>query len=79
MFLSLELDIILVRVVIMGKRTKWLNDIINEVIGTIVRDVFDVQKRESKNGDFVNQVNQGLEEVRIHLTEEEIKSKSKSE
>ena len=36
-FMNLELRIIPVRFVIMGKRTKYLNDILNEDIGTIVR------------------------------------------
>ena len=36
-FMNLELGIIPVRFVIMGKRTKYLNDILNEDIGTIVR------------------------------------------
>ena len=78
-FMNLELGIIPVRYVIMGNRTKYLNYILNEDIGTTVRDVFETQKRDSRKGDFVNQVNQDLEELKIDLTEEEIKLKTKSQ
>ena len=44
---------------------------------TMVRQVYEVQKNESKAGDFVNLVTKDMSEIEICLTEDEIRKINK--
>ena len=50
----------------------------DENIETMLRQVYEVQKNESKAGDFVNLVTKDMSEIEICLTEDEIKKINKS-
>ena len=63
----LELGIIPVRFMIMKKRSQFLHHILSESTETLVRQVFDVLKKESRKGDFVNLTNTDCEELDIDL------------
>ena len=77
-FMYLEFGVIPVKFVIMGNRLKYLNHILNENIESTTRQVFETQKEDSKNGDFVDLVTKDKKELKIDLTEEEIKSMNKN-
>ena len=51
-FLALELGMIPVRFVIMCKRLSFLHHILNEPMESMIRQVFEEMKNESKKGDF---------------------------
>ena len=42
------------------------------------RQIYEVQKNESKAGDFLNLVTKDMSEIDISLTEDEIKKKTKT-
>ena len=50
----------------------------DENIETMLRLVFEVQKNESKAGDFVNLVTKYMSEIDISLTEDEIRKINKN-
>ena len=68
-FMCIEIGFISVKHVIMSKRVKFLNCILNESIGTIVK------KLDSQKGYLVDEI----KEINIFVTKEEIKSKDKNE
>ena len=78
-FMCLELGVVPVRYVIMGNRVKYLNTILNESTDSMLRQVYDAQKEDSKKGDFVDQVNKDLRELHIEFKEDEIKDIKKLE
>ena len=58
----------------MRKIIKFLRYIINESIDSMIRKVFAVLKADSRNGDFVDLVNQHIKANDIDLTETDIKT-----
>jgi hypothetical protein len=76
-FMCLELGIIPVRFVIIKGRLKFLKYILDENISTMMRQVYETLKKDSRKGDFVDLVNRDLEEINIDYTEEEIMHTSK--
>ena len=72
-----QLGVIPVKFVIMGRCLKFLNHILNESIESTTRQVFETQKEDSTNGDFVDLVSKDKKELNIELSEEEIKSMNK--
>ena len=76
-FLYLELGILPARFVIMKKRLNFLRYILKEDMGSMIRQVYEALKTESRNGDFVNLVKKDMDELDIQLSEEDIKNTTK--
>ena len=70
--MCLELGAIPVRFVIIEKRLKFLKYILDENTWTMIRQVYEALKEDSRKGDFVDLVKKDLEEVNIDFTEEKI-------
>ena len=71
-FQHLEMGMLPVKYVIMGKRLKFLKYILDESTGTIIRQVYEAQKSDSQKGDFVQQSKEDLRELKLELSENEI-------
>ena len=78
-FMFLELGTIPVRYVMMEKRLKFLRYILNESMTSMIRQVFEVQKLDSRKGDFCELIKKDLNDLNIEMNDEEIKSFSKSQ
>ena len=76
-FLYLELGILPARYVIMKKRLNFLRYILREDMGSMIRQVYEALKTESRNGDFVNLVKKDMDELDIQLSEEDIQNTTK--
>ena len=59
-FLYLELGILPARYVIMKKRLNFLRYILKEDMGSMIQQVYEALKTESRNGDFVNLVKKDI-------------------
>ena len=57
----------------MKKRLHFLRYILNEDMETMLRQVYEVLKTDSRKGDFVDLVQQDLNDVDIEISENEIK------
>jgi hypothetical protein len=77
-FMCLELGIIPVKYVIMKKRITFLNYILNESTTSIIRQVYDALKQDSRKGDFFQLVQKDLKHCNLQMTEEEIKNYTKT-
>ena len=73
----LELGISPVKYVEMKKRLNFLKYILNEDMSTMIRQVYETLKTDSRKGDFVNLIKQDMEELDIVITDEEIQSVTK--
>ena len=73
----LELGILPVKYVVMKKRLNFLKYILNEDMSTMIRQVYETLKTDSRKGDFVNLIKQDMEELDIVVTDEEIQSVTK--
>ena len=62
-FMYLELGILPARFVIMKKRLNFLRYILIEDMGSMIRQVYEALKTESRNGDFVNLVKKDMDYV----------------
>lgn len=71
-FMYLELGILPVKYVIMEKRLKFLRYILNEDMSSMIRQVYETLKLDSRKGDFVYLIKQDMEDLDLELTEEEI-------
>ena len=71
-FMHLEFGSIPVRFVIMEKRLNFLKYILNESMESMIRQVFEALKVDSRKGDFVALVKEDIETLNIDLSEEEI-------
>ena len=69
----LELGVVPVKSVMMEKRLKFLRYILNESMTSMIRRVYDVQKLDSRKEDFCGLVRKDLEDLKIDLSDEEIK------
>ena len=78
-FMFLELGTIPVKYVMMEKRLKFLRYILNESMTSMIRQVFEVQKLDSRKGDFCELIKKDLNDLNIEMNDEEIKSFSKSQ
>ena len=56
----------------MGKRLKFLRYILNKDINSMVRQVYETLKTDSRKGDFVYLIKQDMKDLDIDLTEEDI-------
>ena len=72
-FMHLEFGSIPVRFVIMEKRLNFLKYILNESMESMIRQVFEALKADSRKGDFVSLVKQDIEALNIGLSEKDIK------
>ena len=78
-FLALELGMIPVRFVIMCKRLSFLHHILNEPMESMIRQVFEEMKNESKKGDFYDLIKKDLKALEIKATENEINKHTKNQ
>ena len=76
-FMMLEFGLIPVRYVIMQKRMLFLYYILQESTNTMIRQVFDTLRDDSRNGDFIYLSNLDRKELKIQLTNVEIQDLSK--
>ena len=77
-FICSELRVIPERYAIMKKKLmNFLHYILNESMTSIVRQVYDTQKVDSRKGDFFNLVQKDFKECNIKMTDKEIKAYSK--
>ena len=76
-FMMLELGIIPVRFVLMKKRLQFLHYILNESTSTMLRQVYDTLKEESRHGDFVSLTQSDKNALNIDISEEDIQLVSK--
>ena len=76
-FMMLELGFIPVRFVVMQKRLQFLHYILKENTESIMRQVFDTLKSESRYGDFVYLTNRDKRDLQIDLSEDEIEAMPK--
>ena len=63
----------------MEKRLKFLRYILNEDITSIIRQVFEALRYDSRKGDFYDLVMKDLEDLKIDLSEEDIQVLNKSQ
>ena len=73
----LELGILPVKYVVMKKRLNFLKYILNENMSSMIRQVYETLKTDSRKGDFVHLIKQDMEELEIVVTDEEIQSVKK--
>ena len=78
-FMMLELGTIPVRFVVMQKRMQFLHYILQEHKDSMLRQVFDALKDDSRKGDFVELTNHDREDLDITLTNDEIEVVSKTQ
>ena len=76
-FMYLELGILPARFVIMKKRLNFLRYSSKEDMGSMIRQVYDAIKTESRNGDFVDLVKKDIDELDIQLSEKYIQNTTK--
>ena len=78
-FMCLELGLIPVNFVIMEKRLSFLRYILTEPMNTMIRQVYEELKNESRKGDFVDLVRRDMDDLNIELSDDEIKLVNKSQ
>ena len=78
-FMLLELKRIPVRFVIMKSRQNLLRYTLNESIESMILQVYEALKVDSRRGDFVNLVQKDMETLEIELSEEDISSCTQSQ
>ena len=76
-FMYLELGFLPVKYVIMKKRLNFLRYILNEDMETMLRKVYEVIKTDSRKGDFVDLVQQDLNDVGLEISENDIENTPK--
>ena len=77
--MMLELGVIPVRVVVIQKRMQFLHYILQEHKDSMLRQVFDALKDDSRKGDFVELTNCDREDLGIILTTDDIEVLSKTQ
>ena len=78
-FTYLEMGILPVKFVIMAKRLKFLKHILEESMDSLIRQVYETQKMESRKGDFVYLTKEDLKVVELEIKETEIAKYSNKE
>ena len=77
-FYYLELGILPAKYVIMRKRLKFLKYIIDEPIETMIRKVFEEQRKETRKGDFVNLFSEDFKQLELKTEFKDIEGFTKS-
>ena len=70
--MHLEMGTIPVKFVMMEKRLNFLKYILNENMNSMIRQVFEVIKTDSRKGDFYYLVKQDMSDLEIEIPEEDI-------
>ena len=78
-FMYLELGIIPVKFVIMGRRVNFLHHILNEPTDSMISEVYSALKEDSRKGDFYQLVQKDLKDLNIEMTDSDIKNHKKSQ
>ena len=78
-FMFLEHGIVPVKFIMKGKRANFLKYILNENMGSMLKEVYEAVKSDSRKGDFVYQVTQDLKDLKISRSEETTRNCSKSQ
>ena len=66
-FMHLELGIIPVRFVIMEKRLNFLKYLLNQNMNSMIRQVYEVLKTESRKGGFYHLAQQDMSDLKISV------------
>ena len=74
----LELGWLPVRFIVQSKRLNFLKYILNQSESTLVKQVFNEQKSNPKNGDWIKNVESDLKKLKITLSYEDISSMTKA-
>ena len=77
-FMCLELGLISVNFVIMEKPLSFLRYILTDSMYTMIRQVFEELKMESRKGAFVDLVKRDMDDLKIELCYDDIKLITKS-
>ena len=77
-FYYLELGIIPAKYVILKKRLKFLKYIIDEDMNSMIRRVYEEQRKESIKGDFIHLVKEDLKDLQIEIEDSDIRKYSKA-
>ena len=75
-FMYLEMGMVPLKYVLIGKRLKFLKYILDEDEETMVNKVYKAMKEDSKVGDFVDLIKKDMKTVNINLTDDEIKEET---
>ena len=62
----------------MKKRLTFLKYILDEPMDTMIRNVFEEQKKETRKGDFINLIKIDLKELELNIQYKEIEKYSKT-
>ena len=76
-FIQLEMEVIPVKFVVMQKQMNFLHYILNEDINSLLRQVFDALREDSRKGDFISLTNRDRIDLKIDQTNEEIADMTK--
>ena len=77
-FYYLEFGILPAKYVIMKKRLKFLKYILDEPMETMIRQVFEENKKDSRKGDLINMITEDLKVLDLGLKEKDIETYTKS-
>ena len=78
-FMFLEHGIVPVKFIMKGKQANFLKYMLNENMGSMLKEVYEALKSDSRKGDFVYQVTQDLKDLKISRSEETTRNCSKSQ
>ena len=76
--LYLETGSLPVRFIITSRRLMYLHNILQRGSEELVRKVYDVQKKDVSNGDFIELINEDKAAINLSISDEEIKSLKKA-
>ena len=76
-FMMLELGIVPIRYVLMQKRLPFLHYLLNQSSNSMLSQVFEDLKNDSRKGDFVHLTDKDKTSLEIDMTDAEIKVLSK--
>ena len=71
------MGVIPVKFVVMQKQMNFLHYILNEDINSLLRQVFDALREDSRKGDFVSLVSEDISDLEIYMSEDDILEMSK--
>ena len=73
-FMYLELGILPVKIVLMKKTLNFMRYILHEGMSSLIRQVYETLKTESRYGDFVDLVKKDIEELNLNILEPDIQN-----
>ena len=76
-FQYLEFGILPAKYVIMGRRLKFWKYILNEGNESMIRQVYEEQKKDSKKGDFNYLIKEDMKEIKLEVEDEHVRNMSK--